>query len=207
MRNTGAQATVASNTRVANLPDNLSNPQKKLARAIVRGDVREVVEFIHAQKEERVPQGYFDKAFDTANRKLMAFAVYHHLKNPGDGDRVLILHALAKSIPAEKHGLRTAILGLTSHGIAHVAASHAGTVNNFNRVRHRNTANVSKGLLFPGFNTYAKTANKRGKRARNYAVPAVRNHLNRTYHANTRTQPVNNVPVEELVARLENHRV
>jgi hypothetical protein len=181
-----------------------------LAKAIVRGDIRAVLEFVLTQKEKRVPVSYFDAPFDTDNRKLVAFAIYHHLKNPGDADRLKILHVLAKSVPPKQHGLKTAIKGITGHGIAHVAASHARTTGNFNGVRHRNTANTSQGLVFPGFNTYAKNTNSRGKRARNYAMPAVRNHLNRTYHANRPSTSRGNVSqrsVNEMMAMLNRTRV
>lgn len=170
---------IPPNTTRANLHGGLTGPQRALAAAIVRGELNIVRQY------NDIPAGYYDTPFDTTNHKLVAFAMYHALREPLNTDRVLIVHHLMKKMPKnlKAHGLSTAIKGtknkrMNGHSVAHVAGKHATTTNSFNRMRHRNVANISQGFLVPNFNRYARKKNVHGKNASQYSrYPAVRNHI------------------------------
>lgn len=186
--------TIAPNNTRANLHAGLTGPQKTLAAAIVRGD-------LDAVRQLAIRPTYFDTPFDTANHKLVAFAMHHALRDPVNTDRVLIVHHLIRQMPTKGHGLSTAIKGTRNHSVAHVAGTHATTTNNFNRMRHRNVANTSQGFLVPNFNKYAKKKNARGKNASQYSrYPAVRNHIKGVIEG--RARPASRMNTNNLIAGL-----
>jgi hypothetical protein len=192
--------TVAPNTTRANLHGGLSGPQRTLATAIVRGDLDTV-------RQTNIFSGYYDTPFDTKNHKLVAFAMYHALRDPVNTDRVLIVHHLIRKMPTKGHGLSTAIKGtknrrMNGHSVAHVAGTHATTTNSFNRMRHRNVANTSQGLLVPNFNKYAKKKNVHGKNASQYSpYESVRNHIEGVIGKRTRPS-TNRMNTNNLIAGL-----
>ena len=193
---------IPPNTTRANLHGELTGPQKTLAAAIVRGNLDDV-------RQLNIPAGYYDTPFDTKNHKLVAFAMYHALRDPVNTDRVLIVHHLINTIPKKlkAHGLSTAIKGtknrrMNGHSIAHVAGEHANTTNSFNRMRYRNVANTSQGFLVPNFNRYAKKKNVHGLNASQYSkYPAVRNHIKGVIDG--RAGPTSRMNTNNLIARLQ----
>jgi hypothetical protein len=184
-----------NNTR-ANLHAGLTGPQRTLAVAIVRGD-------LDAVRQLAIRPTYYDTPFDTTQHKLVAFAMHHALRDPVNTDRVLIVHHLINAMPKnlKGHGLSTAIKGTRNHSVAHVAGTHATTINDFNRMRHKNVANTSQGFLVPNFNKYAKKKNARGKNASQYSrYPAARNHIKGVIDG--RTRPASRMNTDDLVAGL-----
>lgn len=191
-----------NNTR-ANLHGGLTGPQRALAAAIVRGELN-----IVRQEYNDIPAGYYNTPFDTTNHKLVAFAMYHALREPLNTDRVLIVHHLMNKMPKnlKAHGLSTAIKGtknkrMNGHSVAHVAGKHATTTNSFNRMRHFNVANISQGFLVPNFNRYARKKNVHGKNASQYSKSeAVRNHIKGVIDG--RTRPASRMNTNNLIAGL-----
>jgi hypothetical protein len=191
---------IPRNNTTTNIHAELTGPQKTLAAAIIRGD-------LEAVRGLNIFSGYYDTPFDTKNHKLVAFAMYHALRNPTDSDRVLIVHYLLnhEKMPIKGHGLSTAIKGtkkrrMNGHSVAHVAGRHAITTNSFNRMRHRNAANPSQGLLVPNFNKYAKKKNVHGLNASQYSKSeAVRKHIEGVIGKRVKP-PTNRMNINNLVS-------
>lgn len=168
-----------TNTTMSSMMNpSLTGPQKELAEHIILGHLNMV------RSRIPLPDSYYNTVFDRQNHKLIAFAIFHAMKHPLDQDRKAIVRVLTNNIPTtlpkSKHGLKTAMKGVTNHSIAHVAATHALNTNSYNAIRHRNVANHTQGLLFPNLNTYARKANAKGKRAHNYAqFNTTRQHIQR----------------------------